>query len=973
MKLPLSLFFLTLCPSVGLAQQELPIEEVRTFFRNYTVAGYRPASAMRADSLRVNDDLRTLTVYVNEAFASQPLTPDRVSQLYRQLSQVLPAPYKNYELSLVSPKGKHLEELIPNLLRTGDIDRSRLWGDCDYNGNPWVKNLSRPYAITNGLQNRHLFVWASHGRYYKQTEQAWRWQRPYLFCTTEDLLTQSIVYPYLFPMLERAGAIVGTPRERDDQTAEAVVDNDHPTRQGNYGETVQSDKAWTALPAGSGFAAPSGLLTDSLLPFQQGTARCVATATGAEATSAAYWTPRFPRTGRYAVYVSYASLPQSVSDAQYTVYHLGGQTTVQVNQRMGGGTWVYIGTYAFREGSSTQGRVRLTNRSQSQGIVSADAVRFGGGVGQTEREQAGTSGLPRFLEAARYYGQWAGLPDSLFNSERGVSDYRDDLRVRGYMVNRQSRGSIFHPGTGGESVPFELALALHSDAGYRKDRSLFGSLSICTTQDADSSLYYPSGLSRMASSDFSALLLDGLQRDLSPVVQTTWTRREHWDRNYAETRMPVVPSVILEMLSHQNFTDMKYAHDPYFKFMLARSVYKSVLRFVNYSHGIRTVTVQPLPVRSFAARLTSDQKQVRLTWKPTVDPLEPTASPTNYIVYTKVGNADFDNGQAVGNVNECLVNVQPGTPYAFRVTAVNAGGESFPSETLAAYIAAPDAPQVLLVNGFCRVSGPAWVETADSLGFNLDQDWGVPYQRTTAYAGRQVNFDAAAAGQDGASGLGYSQSDWEGKAIAGNTFDYPVVHGDAIASVGRYSYVSVSKEAFTEKGFSTKPYQVIDYVAGLEAHRPYNLHRYEALPLAVQQKLASYLEQGGSLLLSGAYIASDALTQKQSRHFVEEVLKYRYDGSARRDSADYVNGLNLQLPLYRTPNAEHYAVPDPDAILPTARQAFSVFAYSNGQGAGVAYKGRNYRTVSMTFPFECIKDVSIRRQAMSALLEFLTE
>ena len=100
MKLPLSLFFLTLCPSVGLAQQELPIEEVRTFFRNYTVAGYRPASAMRADSLRVNDDLRTLTVYVNEAFASQPLTPDRVSQLYRQLSQVLPAPYKNYELSL---------------------------------------------------------------------------------------------------------------------------------------------------------------------------------------------------------------------------------------------------------------------------------------------------------------------------------------------------------------------------------------------------------------------------------------------------------------------------------------------------------------------------------------------------------------------------------------------------------------------------------------------------------------------------------------------------------------------------------------------------------------------------------------------------------------------------------------------------------------------------------------------------------
>lgn len=40
------------------------------------------------------------------------------------------------------------------------------WGKTDYEDAPWVKNVSRPNEITEGLQNRHLSVWSSHGRYY---------------------------------------------------------------------------------------------------------------------------------------------------------------------------------------------------------------------------------------------------------------------------------------------------------------------------------------------------------------------------------------------------------------------------------------------------------------------------------------------------------------------------------------------------------------------------------------------------------------------------------------------------------------------------------------------------------------------------------------------------------------------------------------------------------------------------------------
>lgn len=109
-----------------------------------------------------------------------------------------------------------------------------IWGKYEYKGAPWVENISKPNIISNGLANRHIAVWASHGRYYDIEKSKWRWQRPILFSTTEDLFTPTIVVPYLLPMLQNAGAVVFTPRERDWQTNEVIVDNDSPN--GGYHE-----------------------------------------------------------------------------------------------------------------------------------------------------------------------------------------------------------------------------------------------------------------------------------------------------------------------------------------------------------------------------------------------------------------------------------------------------------------------------------------------------------------------------------------------------------------------------------------------------------------------------------------------------------------------------------------------------------------------------------------------------------------
>ena len=66
-----------------------------------------------------------------------------------------------------------------------------------------------------------------------------------------------------------------------------------------------------------------------------------------------------------------------------------------------------------------------------------------------------------------------------------------------------------------------------------------------------------------------------------------WTRRQVRDRNYSETRLPIVPSSILETLSHQNFGDMRYGQDPNFRFTLARSIYKTILRYITSKHRKR--------------------------------------------------------------------------------------------------------------------------------------------------------------------------------------------------------------------------------------------------------------------------------------------------------------------------------------------------------------------------------------------------
>ena len=949
------LFLATLSLNAQTARDEAKlVEKLNSYFAKYKPKGTRLTQAPRMVGYQLDHQKKTLVITADEFFACQEFTPEITEHIYKKIKGEIPKVYRDYQL-MVMTNGMTIDELIPNRL-SQNADKSRLWGDIDYDGEPWVKNISSPVKVTHGLQNRHISLWASHGRFYDQARGYWRWQRPNLFSTTEDLYTQTIVVPYLIPMLEKAGAIVFTPRERDWQKQEIIVDNDG--SKANYIEVTKGDKWQTSKQPG--FAFHTGTYTDGENPFVAGSARMVKTTSSKSRYSLATYQPYFQKAGRYAVYVSYQTLENSIPDALYTVWHKGERTQFHVNQQMGGGTWVYLGTFDFDAGYSEFNRVTVSNQSSEKGIVTTDAIRFGGGMGNIERDGL-TSQLPRALEGARYWAQWAGMPYTVYSSKGGTNDYADDINVRSLTTNRLGGGSCYMPTIEGLKVPIELSLAFHSDAGYAKDgEGLIGSLSICTTNHHEGKLN--AGISRMASRDLADALLSNETLDLKHKYGQ-WNRRELFDRNYSETRLPEVPSAILEMLSHQNFPDMRYGQDPNFRFTLARSIYKTILRYVNDQHG-RPFVVTPLAPDHFRVEL---KKGVAcLSWDAVNDLQEPTAKPTGYVVYTAIGDADFDNGTYVRGKTEHEVELEPGLLYHFKVAAVNRGGESFTTEVLSA-CSMPNANKtVMIVNGFHRVSSPAIRNTPAEQGFDLDEDPGVTYGPTLGWSGRQINFDRKQMGvEDG--GLGNSGEELTGMLIAGNDFNYVMTHAKAIASAKQYNIVSCSSEAVETGKVNLIGYDAVDLLLGLERHDGHSLKAYKTFTTHMQDALKRYTTHGGALLVSGAYVGTD-MTQDADRQFLQNVLKSTWGGRSQTKD-NKVKGLGTEMTYWKALNEEHYAATSADILQPV-KPAFTAMQYADGYGAAIAYRS-NCRLFVMGFPFECIEGEHKQASVMRGILNYL--
>ena len=915
--------------------------------------------------IEVDAKRKRVDITFDKTLEYRPFREDFVSKAKKDIQKKLGRKFRGYDINIYT-NGAELFDLIPNFYRSKNRqDRSRLLpadDDADF-VQAWTRNDSRPIVPTEGLEGRHISLWQSHGIYYKEDKNEWRWQRPALFGTREDLLTQSFVLPYLIPMLERAGAVVFTPRERDVQTYEVIVDNDVDNRS-VYRERNSRSSVWQTAP-GAGFGMRKFKYMNGENPFEHGTARLVESGTYKQ-EAVAEWIPDIPETGEYAVYVSYKTVEGSTQFAHYRVYHAGGVTDFTVNQTIGGGTWVYLGTFRFDKGVNSYGMVALSNVCDDDGVVTADAVRFGGGMGNIMRGGE-VSGRPRYLEGARYYAQWAGMSDSIYNGYDGHNDYADDINTRSKMTNYLSGGSAYNPGQAGCKVPFELSLGIHSDAGVQPCNKFVGTLGIYTTDKGEKLL--GDGRSRYTSRDLTDMTLTNVASDLSALLGRKWRRRSMFNKNYSETRIPRVPSMILEMFSHQNPADLQYAMNPNFKFDMSRAVYKSILQFLALQHGTK-YTLQPLPVTHFSAEFGRQRNEIVLRWHPQEDRLEKSAKPEQYIVYMRIGSGSFDNGTLV-NGTTYSVQIEPDIVYSFKVTAVNKGGESMDSEILAVCKRRNERGKVLIVNGFDRLAAPYFYNTSDSVGFDIAIDPGVSYKRELTFTGRQLYFNPDGLGKEGPCGLGNCLTDIEGSIIAGNTFDYTFVHGKAIQAAGGLSFVSSSDEAVESGMQQLKNYDIVDYICGLEKEdNSYPGKSYKTFSPVMRQKITEFCSLGRGIMVSGSFIASDMQTQDE-REFTSYILHYGLERNKRNDVNEFVIGLDNNISIQVEADKEIYQSLYSDRILPVG-EGFIPMIYSDNGGAAVAYKG-SYRTFSMSFPFEIIKSAEKRSQIMASIMNFLLE
>ncbi len=940
-------------------------------------------SNIRIDSVYIHN--QDVIIYFNKTLSEYPIRESHIKQLYQILNKSTDNKHTNKNIRMVT-NGSILEELVPNSIVYNLDKKSRKSLQSKDESNLVIHNISKINNPTKGLNNRNLAIWQSHGYYYEQSLLRWEWQRARIFQTVEDLYTQSYVLPFLVPMLENSGANVFIPRERCTSTYEWISDNDIPNS--GYSEQIGEQEWYTSNKKGFSHNKEYYIFGEN--PFKMGTYREIRSIKRGT-PSFVRWRPNFKESGDYAVYISYHTQLNSTKSARYTVKYSGGKQDFTVNQSRGGSTWIYLGTFYFDKDNSDQ-YVELSNVTERKGeIITSDAVKFGGGVGNIARSpnnddsiQPLTSSYPRFTEGARYWLQWAGFNDSIYSITNNQNDYTDDFSSRGRWVNYLVGGSRLDPDSEGLAIPLDLALSFHTDAGTTLNDSIIGTLAIYTRYSNESD-NFPNGRSRLISRYLTDIVQSQIVNDIRALYEPNWQRRGLWDKSYSESRTPNIPTILLELLSHQNFADMKYGLDPAFRFDVSRAIYKGILKYLSSQDGIDYI-VHPLPINSFGVILNKDNT-VTLSWRESIDSLEPSAKPKEYIVYTRINGKGFDNGIKVKDTSVTLP-LEIGKHYSFKVTAINEGGESFPSEILSTYISSLNKGSVLIINGFNRVSAPSSFESKDSLfaGFANSYDNGVPYINDISFIGNQYEFRRHIPWMDDDSpGFGASYSNYETKVIAGNSFDYPYIHGTAFSKLG-YSYFSVSKSYLENKSIDRQLFDIADIILGkqitINKKNNINTANSSLFPYYLINAITQFANESKSIIVSGSHIGSDIWDfniDTTAQKFAKEILKYTWRTNHASSTGYLKNAVgtdfnfNRDYNFWMKPNSSVYSVEAPDGVEPSNSDSKTVLRYSdNNISAGISYKG-SYNVIVLGFPIESLLDQNQIDSFIETIINFFNK
>ncbi len=744
------------------------------------------------------------------------------------------------------------------------------------------------------LAGKVVYLSPGHGFTWTSTVANWRTQRGNTNAIVEDLVSIETLSQYLMPMLLNAGARVVPVRELDLNPNLVIVDNG----EAGYAETG----AGFLNSSLAGWGRPTLPMTGAVLPFALGTNRLMDA--GATATASATWTASVPASGYYEVSVSYTAFSARVPDAHYVVRHAGGETHFRVNQRRHGGTWVQLGRFYFAQGGTAQ--VVVHNDSASTGNVSLDAVKFGGGMGLIDRG-AGVSGRPRFEESARYHAQFSGAPQSVWapSSNAPDADRNNDISARSRMA-----AWVHEPGEDAVYVAWHTNAANASATGT--ETYVYG------PNMPDGTLQFTgvAGSLELAQKVHAEFIADVK----APAGWNTpgWSDRRVRSAYFGElnpSHNNETPAILLEIAFHDAAADAARLVEPDFRFLAARAITQGLIKYWAEKDGVPVRLPPEAPTHVSAVNQGNGEVALRWRASPTDTQGVRGDAATGYRVYGSADGLGWDDGVAVTGTSARLP-IPSGAPRFFRVTATNAGGESFPTATVGVRAPVAGQPLVLVVNGYARLE---------------------------AAIGQREAFEAK-----------YSLGTVTRILLARmNDGSYARLYGDALAANG-VGFDTADLDAVTAGDVGVGSYQLLAWFVGRGQQGG------AAPSAAAQAVIKGFRTQNLPVFFSGNAAADLA--------FLGDVFQAGAPGPAGGlsvDGADALMGLSGLALDDGTRGA--YATGAPPAV--TAQGSAVVLAsYAGGPGAAVGTPGQS---VLFGFPFETLVDRGQRVEVMRRVLAFL--
>ena len=762
------------------------------------------------------------------------------------------------------------------------------------------------------LTGRIVYMNSGHGWTWS-TNNGWGLQRPAaLNAMNEDygnLDQLNFFATYCF----NAGAIVASMRPLGLQTNEVVLDNDD--------AGVAFAGTWSDSTSTYYFGSPGDV------PYRFASFSATETAT-------ATYTPNLPVTGYYPVY-TWVRTGSDRGDQLYRIRHSGGESQYRVPHYMVGNGWIYLGEYYFNAGSnSANGSVLISNlRGSTNGnVIIADAIRFGNGMGSVNRG-GGVSGYPREEESCRYWiqanlgqGQSASIYDATDTDEH--DSWYAPPRMSDEM-NRETSGSMFK----------RIHISFHSNAGG--GRGTVGLINGVPTPNQ-------AILAKLCGSTVN----DELVGMGSPPLEFPWFNRGTnitYSGSYAEISnnnfTNEMDATIIEVAYHDDATDAKLMRDSKVRAAIGRAAMHAVVKYMNQFDLADPVPLIFLPEPPANVRTLGDTNGlITLAWAPPVS-IAGSGAPTNYVIYQSTNGYGFGNAISVGILtNFTLTNLPAGVDYYFRIAAVNAGGESLPSEVVGCRTPLlGTSKKALFVNAFDR------------------------FDRTT-----NLKQDLVSQNYIPPAGSGGNERVLPRRV---NAFDYVVPHGKAAAAFG-LAFDTCQNETVTNDLVALADYLVIFWACGNESTND------KTFSSAEQAKVSAFLAGGGHLFTSGSEIAYDldrpSGPTAADRNFLHNQLHATYAA----DSSGFWNFNGVGGSIFAGNNTGTfdngsggiYVVGFPDVLTPTGSGATAAINYAGGPAgaAGIAYDGSagGGRVVLLGFPFETITSASVRSEYMADILNF---